>query len=317
MPFQFNAKNIFLTYPKSDFPLSGYLAFCWTLPNIIYACVSSEKHEDGSLHRHAFLQFGKPFRTRNEKVFDYQGFHPNIQAARSPSHTLNYVKKEADFLERGAYVEPSTKTKETIPAATIIENAKEMTYVEFMAWASQERVMYADKIWNAAAKKDLSTILDNSSYNSSFLDPAFLAMMEAKLDEGIVREKALVFVGASGIGKTVLAKKMVDKPALFVSHIDQLKQFRPGYHKGIVFDDISFKHTPVTNQISVVDFDNPRAIHCRHTVANIPAGIMKIFTCNEAPLELEHEAIARRVTVIHCNHGHLNKYRNPLAKKIN
>ena len=149
------------------------------------------------------------------------------------------------------------------------------------------------------------------------MDPAFLKMMQAKLAEGIIQEKALVIVGASGIGKTVIAKRLIRKPALFVSHIDQLKSFRSGYHQGIVFDDVSFKHTPITNQIAITDYDNPRAIHCRHAIANIPARIMKIFTCNDAPLELEHEAIARRIQLIQCNHGHLNKYRDPLAKKIN
>jgi len=318
MPFQFNAKNVFLTYPKADFPISDYLSFAWDLPNIVYACVSSETHEDGSFHRHAFLQFSKPFRTRNEKAFDYKEWHPNIQAARSPAASLKYVKKEGDYLERGDFMEPKASTKEVIPAMTIQEKAMEMGFGEFLCWCSENKVMYGKDIWNAYAKKDVTTILDDDSYNPSFLDPAFLSMMQEKLSaKELVEEKCLVMVGASGIGKTVLAKRLIKKPALFVSHIDQLKQFRSGYHKGIVFDDVSFKHTPITNQIAITDYDNPRAIHCRHTVANIPAKVMKIFTCNEAPLELEHEAIARRVQVILCNHGHLNKYRNALAKKIN
>lgn len=317
--FQLNAKTVLLTYPKAGFPLFEYLAWARTLPNFIYGTVAAELHEDNSPHRHALLQFSKPVRSRDPKVFDYKGFHCNVQGARSPIASKTYVQKDGNFLEEGQFVEARARVgeKEVVLAGEIQEKAQAMTLGEFLCWSSENRVMYAKDIWQAYAKKDTTTILDNSGYDSALLDPAFLAMMNNELDKGIPREKALVLVGASGIGKTVLAKKMVDKPALFVSHIDQLKTFRPDYHKGIVFDDVSFKHTPITNQIGICDYDNPRAIHCRHTVANIPARIMKIFTCNEAPLELEHEAIARRVTLIQCNHGHLNKYRDALAKKIN
>lgn len=87
------------------------------------------------------------------------------------------------------------------------------------------------------------------------------------------------------------------KPALFCSHIDQLKGFRTGFHKSIIFDDVDFNHYPRHSQIHLCDFDNPRAIHCRHAVANIPAGIFKCFTCNELPLNVTDEAIRRRVRV--------------------
>lgn len=314
--FQLNAKSVFLTYPKAQFPLFEYLAWARTLPNFEYATVSSESHEDGSLHRHALIQFSKPMRTRNAKIFDYKGNHCNIQGARSPAATRQYVQKDGNYLEEGEFVETKSKAgeKEVVPAEEILDKAEKMTFVQYLAWASEHRVMYAEKIWNAAAKKDISTILDDSDYRYDYLDPAFYDLM---MDQDIVPGKTMIMMGASGIGKTVLAKKLIPKPALFVSHVDQLKNFRVGYHNGIVFDDISFNHTPRENQIAIVDYDNPRAIHCRHTVATIPAGITKIFTCNQAPLDILDEAIARRVQVIECGHGHLNKYRNPLSKKIN
>jgi hypothetical protein len=317
--FQLNTKNVFLTYPKCNLPISDILASLYAKPHVVYVCVSSEVHADGEPHRHALVQFSQPLRTRNERMFDINGFHPNIQGARSPKATLQYVKKEGDFLERGTFVEAKAKggEKEVVCAEEIKSTAQEMTYGDFLCWASEHNVHYAEKIWNAFAKKDISTLEDSDDYDPKFLDPAFLAMMKEELNNGICKEKTLILKGASGIGKTVVAKKIIDKPALFVSHVDQLKLFRVGYHKGIIFDDISFNHTPRENQIAITDYDNARAIHCRHTVATIPAGIMKIFTCNEAPLNLMDEAIARRVNVIECGHGQLNKYRNPLAKKLN
>jgi hypothetical protein len=317
--YQFNARNVFLTYPQCAIPLPQLLAFLWTRPNVVYACVSSEKHVDGQLHRHAFVQFSKPLRTRDPRYFDFEGCHPNVQGARNSESTLKYVKKEDDFLEKGSFVETRAgrKPKESMAATEIQEKAQSMTYAEFLCWASENKVMYAKDIWQAYAKKETTTLLADTGFSHNLLDPAFDMMMREQALHNHDWSKAVVLVGASGIGKTVLAKALIIKPALFVSHIDQLKGFRSGYHRGIVFDDVSFKHTPITNQIAICDFHNPRSIHCRHTIANIPAGIFKIFTCNEAPLELEHEAIARRTKVILCNHGHLNKYRDPISKKIN
>lgn len=106
--------------------------------------------------------------------------------------------------------------------------------------------------------------------------------------------QCLVLRGPTGCGKTTWAKRNMPIPILFVSHIDTLKKFRTGFHKSIIFDDIDVKHYPRTGQIHLVDFENPRDIHCRHSTAHIPAGIYKCFTCNEWPL-IEDEAINRRI----------------------
>lgn len=67
-----------------------------------------------------------------------------------------------------------------------------------------------------------------------------------------------------------------------------------GYHKSIIFDDVDFNHYPRTAQIHLCDFDNARDIHVRYGTAHIPAGIAKVFTCNEWPLSSD-PAVMRRV----------------------
>lgn len=93
-------------------------------------------------------------------------------------------------------------------------------------------------------------------------------------------------MGAAGCGKTTIAQQFASKPALFVTHMDILKQFKPDFHKSIIFDDVSFAHLPRETNISIVDREQPRAIHVRYGVAEIPARVEKWFTANRYPFVL-------------------------------
>jgi len=302
MPYQLNAKNIFLTYPQCPMPICRVMAGLRSKPNVAYVCVSQEKHQDGKLHLHAFVQFSVAFRTRDPKAFDLDGYHPNVQSCRSITKTLEYVKKDGVFEEFG---ELCQATKESVSPELVKSQALSLSYPEFLIWSSLNRVMYAKDIWHALRQVDVNTITEYVP-KGDHIDPAFYRLFHSQ--EPIPSTKAIVMVGASGIGKTVIAKGIAKKPALFVSHVDTLKEFKAGYHQSIIFDDVSFTHTPITNQIALCDYQDSRAIHCRHRVAHIPAGIQKIFTCNEDPLEVDHEAIKRRIHLIRCTWGHLAKH---------
>jgi len=106
-----------------------------------------------------------------------------------------------------------------------------------------------------------------------------------------------VIIGKSGTGKTTWAIKHAIKPALLVTHMDDLKKLRPR-HKSIIFDDMSFYHMPVTAQIHIADNDLPRSIHVRYGVARIPKCTKKIFTCNEYPFTRDIAALERRILLI-------------------
>jgi hypothetical protein len=118
--------------------------------------------------------------------------------------------------------------------------------------------------------------------------------------------RAMILIGDSGCGKTTWAKTHIPKPCLFVTHIDELKLFRPGFHVSILFDDVSFKHYPVQSQIHLVDFYDVRSIHVRYGIATIPANTIKVFTCNEDPVNLSDPAIKRRCRVVRIINTNLN-----------
>lgn len=144
-----------------------------------------------------------------------------------------------------------------------------------------------EAIWQHCHASRPSTIYDTDEIHGTMVE--CLTQFNWQ-DDGF---KSLLLIGPPGCGKTTWAKKHAKKPALFVSHLDRLKDFDPDFHKSIIFDDTDFKHLPRTAQIHLVDRENPRDIHIRYRVAHIPKGIQKIFTANMKPF-IEDPAIIRR-----------------------
>lgn len=109
--------------------------------------------------------------------------------------------------------------------------------------------------------------------------------------------QSVILIGASNIGKTQFAKSQFTNHC-FCSHIEDLKKFDEHIHDGILFDDMDFKHMPRTAQIHLTDWDEDRSIHARYVNIRIPAHTKKIFTCNTMCVDIDDEAIYRRVSVI-------------------
>nr|QKX94853.1 replication-associated protein [Squash leaf curl Yunnan virus] len=110
--FQVKAKNIFLTFPKCPLPKEHMLEL---LQNIscpsdkLFIRVSQEKHQDGSLHIHALIQFKGKCQFRNPRHFDVTHpntntqYHPNFQGAKSSSDVKSYIEKDGDYIDWGEF----------------------------------------------------------------------------------------------------------------------------------------------------------------------------------------------------------------------
>lgn len=105
--------------------------------------------------------------------------------------------------------------------------------------------------------------------------------------------------GNAGCGKTDFALSHFKNP-LIVSHVDKLKCFNPNFHDGIVFDDMSFTHFPLSAQKHLLDWTNDREINVKHDIAVIPKHTRKIFTYNygEFPFDETNTAIKDRLYVL-------------------
>nr|APZ86457.1 replication associated protein [Maize streak virus] len=106
--FSHRNANTFLTYPKCPENPEIACQMIWELvvrwiPK--YILCAREAHKDGSLHLHALLQTEKPVRISDSRFFDINGFHPNIQSAKSVNRVRDYILKEPlAVFERGTFI---------------------------------------------------------------------------------------------------------------------------------------------------------------------------------------------------------------------
>lgn len=99
--FKFDSASAFLTYPQCDLEHVAIIDHLRTVGDIAWARVCSELHEDGSPHRHVVVKFTRRVQSRNSRLFDINGKHPNIQSVRSIKRALDYVSKDGEFSDVG------------------------------------------------------------------------------------------------------------------------------------------------------------------------------------------------------------------------
>nr|UBJ26229.1 replication-associated protein [Giant panda feces-associated gemycircularvirus] len=65
--------------------------------------IAREVHpETGGVHLHVFVDFGRKFRSRNVRVFDVDGRHPNVSPSRgTPEKGYDYAIKDGDVVAGG------------------------------------------------------------------------------------------------------------------------------------------------------------------------------------------------------------------------
>lgn len=284
--FRINAKSFSLTFPQCDASKEELLHHLQQMQPV-YVGVCREAHESGAPHLHAAVFFKKKKNIKDAKHFDFNGFHCNIQATKRESLWVKYLKKDGDFIESGTIpAQYSSRCTSQNPNPITLSS---VSSEELFDYCVTNHVGYG---YYNEEKRRRSTV----SYDI-LEDTELHGTMDLILHATSMPEKTVVLIGRSGAGKSTWAKKNIPKPALFVTHLDKLKEFKTNYHKGIIFDDMDFNHHPLTSQIHLVDQDDPRAIHVRYGTVDVPARVPKIFTCNVRPFA-DCEMINRRIKLI-------------------
>lgn len=194
-----------------------------------------------------------------------------------------FINKDNNFVIHGTLPKQSRTLNPTAPLATIPTD-------ELFEYCIAKRIGYGYYCEEKRRRVHVDPTIDvNTSYGEivEWLDKETLP----------TDLYSTVIVGQTGIGKTSWAVKYAPKPAIIVSHIEDLKAYQPNIHKSIIFDDISFRERHLQAQIHLVDSDLPRSIHVRWGTVQLPPKVIKIFTCNEFPFE-QHPAILRRIKFI-------------------
>lgn len=244
--------------------------------------VSMERHQDGNIHFHCLATFSKKKDIRNPRFFDFESVHPNVQACKNVCAWKTYIKKDGDWMEY-----PTSQS--------IFDRCYDSNYNDWIEYCVTQKIQswYCQKIWEMCHVPRENTITERPENGTMCL-----ALEQFEFQDW--NQRSLVLYGESGVGKTTWAKRHIPLPCLFVSHLDVLKDYDSTYHRGIIFDDVSFMHFPRESQIHIVDTFDPRAIHCRYRVAHIPASTPKVFTANRRIL-MDDPAINRRISIQKIN----------------
>lgn len=98
-----SAKYCLLTYPQvpeqEDETFADAARELFTSERIaaLYV-IGRELHADGGVHFHCFLDFGRQFSSRDTRIFDIRGQHPNIlRVGRTPRRSYDYAIKDGDI----------------------------------------------------------------------------------------------------------------------------------------------------------------------------------------------------------------------------
>jgi len=101
MTFVLNARYFLVTYAQShgldEWAVSDHFS------SLGAECiVARENHANGGTHLHAFIDFGRKFRSRRADIFDVDGFHPNIERSkRNPRKGAEYACKDGEVVAGG------------------------------------------------------------------------------------------------------------------------------------------------------------------------------------------------------------------------
>lgn len=280
--FKFDSQHVFLTYSQSTLTCQQIYDHLCSLKTVAWARICQEEHQDGGQHQHVVAKFTSRFQTRNERAFDVAGQHPNVKPVRSVRKSLAYVSKDGEFRDFGPV--PESDAREDIDWVEVARTSGRAEYF-LRAHRAGVAARYAEIFWDIAARQPSEVPV---GYEGN-LEWECLELREHQPHERL----STVVIGPTQAGKTSWAKRVCNKPALWVRHLDVLRSFRPGYHRAIIFDDMSFIHLPREAQIHLTDTQDDAHIHVRYGVALIPANTQKIFTANRE-IFLDDPAINRR-----------------------
>lgn len=326
MSFRISAKNLFLTYPQC--PLSpeiatGLLRDLFSRQDPVYVLVSSETHEDDTLHLHALVCLSKRKESTSANFADLTvqsgvTYHGNYQTARNIQHVKKYVlKNPVDTFVFGAEEDvfgPGAPSKEKVnarlarkivsgkPLVSLISKPKYQPYL----LTNLSKVKYFQitvaTLFSKAPLPFPKIHTDLSPLACSVLRWMGLNLFE---DSRPLRTKNLYLYSPPGCGKTTLCHILSRSlktyfPSTGEKYFDGLEND----HDLIVFDEFCGGQ-PLSLMNQILDGQEcilPQRYQCLRKTKNIPVIILSNvspFECYKKAQRVRVDAFVDRLKVLY------------------
>lgn len=180
--FRFDSKSIFLTYPQAEELSFELIADKLKELGFKDYVIAQENHQDGNIHFHAYGESTSRFRSRNERVFDINNKHPNIQSPRNRKDVIKYVTKDNNYITSEGFVLNKTKRK----YCDILQDSKtkEEFYSGILQEYSRDYVLHNDAIVQFAEKH----FKKDDTYIPRFTDFNVPPLLQEWLDTEFINE---------------------------------------------------------------------------------------------------------------------------------
>lgn len=250
--YEFNAIKAFLTYAQAR-PLTKqqvydhFVAFDKDHIKCKKVLVAQEAHEDGEPHYHVFIEFSSKLHTRDARVFDIDGKHPNIQACRSPKRTIAYCLKE-DEAPLANFEFGEKETAVAIARAGIAEGKSVDEVVDDILEVHPDLIRSVPALNSYVERRSAPRVLYMPEYS---IDDFSLAgadydrithwrdLLATMVRGQRTHMRSLWFVGSSGVGKTSLARSIGEH--WYMQGLWSMDKYSDKEHVYGVLDDIPWE----------------------------------------------------------------------------
>lgn len=295
--YKFQSKSVFLTYSQvgsvglKEFicqlltNLYGNLFYPEYKNSVISIMGSREFHQDKGIHFHLLLIFKRRLTTRNSKVFDTFGIHPNIQAPRSLKRVKAYILKQ--FLQHlinktspspeefystsefNVFLDLIPDIKALIRKLERLDKSKGLkeVYAALFSKITDGQIsnvsqamsdlvnvdpVYALRNYNKL-EASVTSLIVKASYEdySNFLPYYFFNLSSyAIIINWVILLRfshALCLIGPTRIGKSTIASQLAGINPLVITEVNGLGIYTLGVHTGLILNDFDFEGMMIDN----------------------------------------------------------------------
>lgn len=248
LAFRLRAKNIFLTYPRTPHDVGPELhTFLLSFPNATSALLGLESHANGEPHVHALLQLSKRLDIRSDRIFDFQGHHPNVQGCRSIPATKRYIKKTGNIFPQDSDNTDQSESNNRLDCWKRAVHANTITeYLSILrAEAPKEFILWQQSIQSFGIAQFNTVVPYQPTYTTfARLPQALLDYCSGYMERPRPERPATLYLcGPSRTGKTEWARSLGNH--VYCHSYYSLEEFIKNKDCDYaVFDDIPYERFP-------------------------------------------------------------------------